>query len=129
MARSAVPPGGNHRASLDSPPGVPTGIDSAIECDGDHAPIGSWDELVRFIRRGIGKTDDWSPLPVSRTPSGTPDTRISPALFRCVAELHRLHPTVMQELRRHEQIEQLVLDAYAGLASDRGDLIGTGRKT
>lgn len=129
MARSAVPPGGNHREPPASPAGVSTPIDKAAQYDGDHAPIRNWDELFHFIRRSIGETDDWSPPLLSRTPSGAPDSRISPALFRCVAELHRLHPTVMQELRRHEQIEQLLLDAYAGLANVRGDLTGTGRKT
>lgn len=134
MAGSAVPPGGNHRESPDSPSGVSTGIDMAVECDGDRAvddraPIESWDELFRFIRQSLGETDDWSPPLWAGTPSRAPYSTISPALFRCVAELHRLHPTVMQQLRRHERIEQLVLDAYAGLESVRGELTGTGRKT
>lgn len=56
-----------------------------------------------------------------------PDNRVSPRLLRTVAELHRLHPTVMRVLGRQAKIESEVLDAHSELARVRGDLIGSGR--
>ena len=118
--------------SLDSVPGISTGVDVVAapapgQTDGDPARIETWDDLFRVIRQSLGETDDWFPAMSAGASSLAANSRLSPGVLQCVAELHRLHPTVMRELGRHAQLETQVLDAHSALARVRGDLIGTGK--
>ena len=86
--------------------------------------IEDWDDLFRVIRKRLGEMDD---DPLSQSPgrwSAGAQSRVSPALLKCVAALHLLHPTVLREMRRHDQLEREVIGAHGAFARVRGDLIG-----
>ena len=86
--------------------------------------IEDWDDLFRVIRKRLGEMDH---DPLSQSPgrrSAGAQSRVRPALLKCVAALHLLHPTVMREMRRHDQLEREVIDAHGAFARVRGDFIG-----
>ena len=86
--------------------------------------IEDWDDLFRVIRKQLGETDDDALAVPPRRMSGNGQSRISPELLKCVAALHLLHPAVMRELGRHDQLERAVVEAHGALARVRGDIIG-----
>ena len=86
--------------------------------------IEDWDDLFRVIRKRLGEMDD---DPLSQSPgrwSAGAQSRVSPALLKCVAALHLLHPSVIREMRRHDQIEREVIDAHCAFPRVGGDLTG-----
>lgn len=92
--------------------------------EADSADIEDWDDLFRVIRTRLGETDDDALAGPPRRWSGNGQSRLRPELLQCVAALHLLHPTVMRELGRLDQLERAVVDAHSALARVRGDLIG-----
>lgn len=91
----------------------------------DIAAIEDWDDLFRVIRKRLGETDDETLSMSSGVAGEGAQSRVSPALLKCVAQLHLLHLTVMGDLRRHDQLEREVVDAHGTLARLRGDIIGS----
>ena len=99
---------------------------TASQAASDSTGIQDWDDLFRVIRTRLGEADDDALAGSPRRWSGNGQSRVSPELLQCVAALHLLHPTVMRELGRLDQLECAVVDAHSALARVRGDIIGPG---